>query len=56
MPLALWLEALLIVTLGMTWLFRRWARWSSYVVCVPILLAVGWLVFENLTRLLPATL
>jgi sortase A len=56
MPLVLWLEALLIVTLGTTWLFRRWARWSSYVVCVPILLAVGWLVFENLTRLLPATL
>jgi sortase A len=56
LPLALWLEVLLIVSLGTVWLFRRWARWSAYLVCVPIVFAAAWLVFENLTRLLPATL
>jgi sortase A len=56
LPLVLWLEVLLIAAIGATWLWRRWARWSAYVVCVPVLLAVTWLVFENLTKLLPATL
>jgi sortase A len=56
LPLVLWLEALLIAAIGATWLWRRWARWSAYVVSVPVLIAVTWLVFENLTKLLPATL
>jgi sortase A len=56
LPLVLWLEVLLIAAIGATWLWRRWARWSAYVVCLPVLLAVTWLVFENLTKLLPATL
>ena len=56
LPLVLWLEVLLIASIGATWLWRRWTRWSAYVVCVPVLLAITWLVFENLTKLLPATL
>jgi sortase A len=56
LPLVLWLELLLIVAVGATWLWRRWTRWSAYVVSVPVLLAITWLVFENLTKLLPATL
>jgi sortase A len=56
MPLVLWLEVLLIAAIGATWLWRRWARWSAYVVSVPVLLAVAWLAFENVTRLLAATL
>lgn len=56
LSLVLWLEALLIVAIGATWLWRRWTRWSAYLVCVPVVLAVTWIVFENLTKLLPATL
>jgi sortase A len=56
LALVLWLEALLVVAIGATWLWRRWTRWSAYVVCVPIVLAVTWIVFENVTKLLPATL
>ena len=56
LPLVLWLEALLIAAIGAAWLWRRWTRWSAYVVSVPLLLALTWLVFENLTKLLPATL
>ena len=56
LPLVLWLEVLLLAAVGATWLWRRWTRWSAYVVSVPVLLAVTWLVFENLTKLLPATL
>ena len=56
LPLVLWLELLLMAAIGATWLWRRWARWSAYVVSVPVLLAITWLVFENLTKLLPATL
>ena len=54
--LVLWLEALLIVALGATWLWRRWTRWSAYLVCVPVVCAITWMVFENVTKLLPATL
>jgi sortase A len=56
LPLVLWLEVLLLAAVGATWLWRRWARWSAYVVSLPVLFAITWLVFENLTRLLPATL
>ncbi|MDQ1534759.1 MAG: sortase [Actinomycetota bacterium] len=56
LPLVLWLEVLLAAAIGATWLWRRWARWSAYVVSVPVLLAITWLVFENVTKLLPATL
>jgi sortase A len=56
MSLVLWLEVLLVATVGSVWLWRRWSRWSAYLVCVPIVLASAWIVFENITKLLPATL
>ena len=56
LSLVLWLEALLIVAVGATWLCRRWTRWSAYLVCVPVVFAITWIVFENVTKLLPATL
>jgi sortase A len=42
--------------IGATWLSRRWTRWSAYLVCVPVVCAITWVVFENATKLLPATL
>jgi sortase A len=56
LPLVLWLELLLIAAVGATWLWRRWTRWSAYLVSVPVLITITWLVFENLTKLLPAAL
>lgn len=54
LSLVMWLEALLVVAVGATWLGRRWTRWSAYLVCVPVVLAVAWIVFENVSKLLPA--
>jgi sortase A len=56
LSLVLWLEVLLLATVGSVWLWRRWTRWSAYLVCVPIVAASAWIVFENITKLLPATL
>lgn len=56
LPLLLWLEVLLAASLGWVWLRRRWARWPAHLVCVPVMLAVGWLSIEELVRLLPAAL
>jgi sortase A len=56
LSLVLWLELMLAVAIGATWLWKRWTRWSAYLVCVPVVLAITWIVFENVTKLLPATL
>ncbi len=54
--LVVWLEALLVVAIGGVWLFRRWNLWTAYVVVVPVVLAVSWLVFDSASVLFPATL
>jgi sortase A len=56
LPLLLWLELLLAASLGTVWLFRKWNRWCAWVVCVPTLLCVVWLVFEQFLKALPASL
>ena len=56
LSLVLWLELLLVAAIGSVWLWRNWTRWSAYLVTAPVLLATAWLVFENVTKLLPATL
>jgi len=37
-------------------LYRRWRPWSSWVVTTPVVLALTFLFFESLDRLLPSTL
>jgi sortase A len=54
--LALWFWALVLVAVGTVFLYRVLPRWSSYVITTPIVLAVVWIVYANLARLLPATL
>jgi sortase A len=54
--LALWLEVLLMVAVGTVFLYRVLPRWSSYLITTPVVLAVLWIVYANLARLLPATL
>jgi sortase A len=54
--LGLWLEVLLLTAVGTVLLYRRLPLWSSYLMTTPVVLAVVWLVYSNLARLLPASL
>jgi sortase A len=54
--LLVWALLLLLVTSGATWLYLTWAGWSTWLLSTPVLLALGYLFYESLTRLLPATL
>jgi sortase A len=48
-----WGMALVIVAVGGTVLATRWARWPTYVVILPIALAVLWNLYQPLSALLP---
>ncbi len=56
LPLLLWLEVLLGVSVATVWLFKRWNRGAAWIVSVPVVLCVLWLVFEQFARVLPAAL
>jgi len=56
LPLVLWGQVLILVLAATTWSYARWSRWPAYVVTSPVILAVLWNVYENVTRLLPNTL
>lgn len=56
LPLLLWAELLLLAAVGAAWLYRRWPRWSTYIVTTPVLALLLLLVFDNLTPILPSTL
>jgi sortase A len=56
LPLLLWAELLLLAAVGAGWLYRRWSRWSTYLVTTPILALLLLQVFDNLTPILPSTL
>jgi LPXTG-site transpeptidase (sortase) family protein len=51
--LVLWLQLFLLALLAFTWARERWGRWQAWTVGVPVLLAVGWAVSNQLTVLLP---
>jgi len=55
-PLLLWSQLLLLVTLVVTWAALRLPRRGLWIGAAPVLLAVLWQVFENLAVLLPNTL
>jgi sortase A len=55
-PVLLWGE-LLIATLVLAWfLYRRWSPSATHLITTPILLALIFLLFSSVDRLLPATL
>lgn len=56
LPLVLWGQALLLAAAAATVGQVRWSRRATYLLAVPVLLAVMWNVYENLARLLPNTL
>ncbi|MEU3304366.1 class E sortase [Streptomyces sp. NPDC006678] len=53
LPILLWSQLLLVVAAAVTWTLRRWGRWQTWIVGVPVLGAVGIALSGALTRLLP---
>jgi sortase A len=53
MPLVLWLQLMLAMVLGLVWVRSRWDHWQTWLVAVPALLAVLWVVSEVAFQLLP---
>jgi len=51
--LALWLQALIALSLGVVWAWHRWGRAQAWVVFLPPLLLVGLMTTSEVTRLLP---
>lgn len=54
--LLLWAQALLAASVAAAWIRRRWRRWPTYLVAMPVLALLILLVFDNLTPVLPSTL
>ncbi|HET6297377.1 MAG TPA: sortase [Kribbella sp.] len=53
LPLVLWLEALIVAVGGVVWFRSRIGKWESYLIGGPIVLALLWRVFEQVSGLLP---
>lgn len=51
--LVLWIEALVIVSIGSTWAWNEWGRTQALIVGLPCFLLVGFYVSDQVTRLLP---
>lgn len=54
--LLLWAQALLVASLVTAWLRRRWRRWPTYLVALPVLALLLLLVFDSFAPVLPSTL
>jgi hypothetical protein len=51
--LALWLQALVVLTLGAVWAWHRWGQAQAWVVFLPPLMLVGLFASTEVARLLP---
>jgi sortase A len=49
----LWLQGLVLVTLGMVWAWSRWGHWQTWLVGLSLLVGVLWGLAEQTMRLLP---
>jgi sortase A len=54
--LLVWAELLLVVSCATAWMYRRWSRWPTYALTLPVLALLVLLVFDSFTPLLPSTL
>jgi sortase A len=52
-PAMAWAIALAIAALLGSFLAARWARWPAWIVAVPVLIAIIWNLYQNLSALLP---
>jgi len=53
LPLMLWTQVFLLASAVLVWTWYRWGRWQSWLVGLPVLLAVLWGLGENALALLP---
>lgn len=53
LPLVLWGQLLLLVTIALSWLRHEWGRWQTWIIAVPILGYIVVSVADEVTRLLP---
>jgi LPXTG-site transpeptidase (sortase) family protein len=51
--LVLWAQAFLLAAVFFAWMRAKWGRWQSWAVGVPLMLASGWMVANQLAALLP---
>jgi hypothetical protein len=52
----LFIVLIVLSVIGFVWVRRRWTTWALWAVFVPIWLAGGVMLFENMLRWFPATL
>jgi sortase A len=55
LALIIWVEVAALAAAAALLCYRRLNRWSAYLITTPILIAVLWLLYSTLGRLLPAT-
>ncbi len=53
LPLVLWLQLLLVTVIAVAWTLTRWGRWQTWLVGVPLILAVLWVVTDTAIQLFP---
>ena len=51
--LALWLQALIVLSLGLVWVWHRWGRAQAWVIFLPALMLAGLFASGEAARLLP---
>lgn len=51
--LLLWSQLFLLSLVAITWARTRWGRWQAWIVGLPLVLATGWAVADNVAALLP---
>jgi sortase A len=52
-PLLLWAELAVLVAVGVIWALRRWGRWHTWIVGVPVALLIGIEMAKQITVVLP---
>jgi LPXTG-site transpeptidase (sortase) family protein len=56
LALLVWLQLLLVASCATVVLYRRFARWPTYLLAAPVIVLLLLLVFDSFTPLLPSTL
>jgi hypothetical protein len=51
--LVLWLQALVVVAVGMVWSWVRWGRHQTWIVFLPVTALIGFFAADQFIRLLP---